>query len=301
MNYLVTGGAGFIGSHFLIQMVKKYPNDFYICFDALTYAGNLHNLDEIKDYPNFRFVHGDITKVSEVEDVFRKFKIHYVVNFAAETHVDNSISGPDIFYKTNVLGTVNLLNAARKFGVVRFHQISTDEVYGDLPLDSKFSFTETSPLKPSSPYSSSKAAADLAVLAYARTYGLDVTISRSVNNFGKNQYKEKLIPKTLDLIAHNQPIIIYGDGLNVRSWIDVDKNNYYIDLIVRYSNPGEIYNIADDIELTNLQMVYGILEKLSLDDYPINFVTDRPGHDLKMSVNPKKVRDFVNQVEEGFI
>ncbi|MBO8428010.1 MAG: GDP-mannose 4,6-dehydratase [Firmicutes bacterium] len=298
MKILVTGGCGFIGSNYLNVMIKKYPNDYFICLDKLTYAGNVNNLD-ILDEPNFKLVIGDICDEVIVSKILNE-GIDLIINFAAETHVDNSIINPKTFYKSNIFGVINLLELCKKYKVKRFHQVSTDEVYGDLPLDSNYSFKENDPLKPSSPYSSSKASAELITLAYYRTYGLDVTITRSVNNFGPHQNKEKFIPKIIDCIEKNQEIPVYGNGLNIRSWINVNKNNFYIDLISRYANSGEVYNISDNLELTNLEVIDKVSKYLKK-TYRIKFTKDRLGHDLKMSIDNTKLKRFVQAIEEGLI
>ncbi len=291
MVFLITGGAGFIGSNFLNKMVNKYPNDFYICFDKLTYAGNLSNLDKIKNNPNFKFIKGDITSVDDVENVFRNFKIDYVINFAAETHVDRSIDNPNIFLNTNVVGVSTLLNACKKFGIKRYHQVSTDEVYGDLPLNKPgLLFKEDSPLKPSSPYSASKASADLLCLAYYKTYNLPVTISRCSNNYGPYQFLEKLIPLMIDKAKNNEKMPIYGDGLNVRDWLYVDDHNFAIDLIVRNAKDGSIYNIGGNNEKNNLYIVKKILKELNKNESLICFVEDRKGHDRRYAIDSSKLQ-----------
>ena len=291
MIFLITGGAGFIGSNFLNLMVNKYPNDTYICFDKLTYAGNLENLDKIKDKPNFKFIKGDITSINDVENVFKSYKLDYVINFAAESHVDRSINNPNIFLNTNIMGVATLLNACIKYGIKRFHQVSTDEVYGDLPLDKpELLFNELSPLKPSSPYSASKASADLLCLAYHRTYNLPLTISRCGNNYGPYQYLEKLIPLMIDNAKNNKKLPIYGDGLNVRDWIYVDDHNLAIDLIVRNAKDGSIYNIGSNNEKNNIEIVKTILKELGKDESLISYVTDRKGHDKRYAIDSSKLQ-----------
>ena len=272
-------------------MVNKYPNDTYICFDKLTYAGNLENLDKIKDKPNFKFIKGDITSINDVENVFKSYKLDYVINFAAESHVDRSINNPNIFLDTNIMGVATLLNTCVKYGIKRFHQVSTDEVYGDLPLDKpEFLFNELSPLKPSSPYSASKASADLLCLAYHRTYNLPLTISRCSNNYGPYQYLEKLIPLMIDNAKNNKKLPIYGDGLNVRDWIYVDDHNLAIDLIVRNAKDGSIYNIGSNNEKNNIFIIKTILKELGKDESLISYVTDRKGHDKRYAIDSSKLQ-----------
>lgn len=289
-TFLVTGGAGFIGGNFLLTMVKKYPNDRYVCLDALTYAGNMETLEPIMNEPNFRFVHGDIRNRETVYKLFEEEKPDYVINFAAESHVDRSIDNPTIFLETNIIGTSVLLDACRKYGIRRYHQVSTDEVYGDLPLERKdLFFTEKTPLKTSSPYSASKASADLLVLAYHRTYGLPVTISRCSNNYGPYQFPEKLIPLVIQKAVNNEKIPIYGKGSNVRDWLYVGDHNNAIDLIVRNGKEGEVYNIGGHNERTNLEVVKTILKVLNKPESLISFVKDRPGHDLRYAMDPTKI------------
>lgn len=289
MNFLITGSAGFIGSNYLEIMVNKYHNDFFICFDKLTYAGDIERFKDLTNKPNFIFVKGDICSKKDVSNIFKKYKIDYIVNFAAETHVDTSIKDPSIFFKTNVEGVVNLLNYAVKYKVKRFHQVSTDEVYGSTDLDSKYQFKETDILCPSNPYSSSKASADLIALAYSKTYGLDVTISRSSNNFGKNQNSEKLIPLVIDKALKNEQIPIYGNGLNVRDWIYVEDNCDAIDFIVRNGKKGEIYNISTHNELSNIEIVKRILNHLGKPLDLIEYVEDRKAHDKRYALNTEKL------------
>ena len=272
-------------------MVNKYPNDTYICFDKLTYAGNLENLDKIKDKPNFKFIKGDITSIDDVENIFKSYKLDYVINFAAESHVDRSINNPNIFLDTNIMGVATLLNACVEYSIKRFHQVSTDEVYGDLPLDKpELLFNELSPLKPSSPYSASKASADLLCLAYHRTYNLPLTISRCSNNYGPYQYLEKLIPLMIDNAKNNKKLPIYGDGLNVRDWIYVDDHNLAIDLIVRNAKDGSIYNIGSNNEKNNLFIIKTILKELGKDESLISYVPDRKGHDRRYAIDSSKLQ-----------
>ncbi len=290
MKILVTGGAGFIGSNFLHYMVNKYKDYDFICLDALTYAGNYNNLKPILDSNNFRFVKGDISDKKIVEDLFEKENFDIVINFAAESHVDNSIKNPRLFLDTNIIGTQVLLSASLKYKVKRYHQISTDEVYGDLPLDRlDLLFTEDSNIKPSSPYSSSKASADLLALAYYRTYGLPVTISRCSNNYGPYQFPEKLIPVVITKALKNEKIPVYGDGKNVRDWINVYDHNVGVDLIIHNGKIGEVYNLGGHSEKTNLEVVKTILKHLNKPESLISFVKDRPGHDLRYAIDSKKV------------
>ena len=289
MKYLVTGGAGFIGSNYLHYVVNEYPKDEFICIDALTYAGNYNNIKSLESKKNFKFIHGDITDRDLVNKLFEDEKIDVVVNFAAESHVDNSIKNPGIFLTTNILGTQVLMDAARKYGVKRYHQVSTDEVYGDLPLDRPdLKFTEDTPIHTSSPYSSSKAGADLLVMAYYRTYGLPVTISRCSNNYGPYQFPEKLIPVIIKKALKDEKVPVYGKGENVRDWIHVHDHNVGVDLIVRNGKVGEVYNLGGHSERTNLEVVKTILKQLGKSEDLIEFVTDRPGHDLRYAIDSTK-------------
>ena len=290
MKILVTGGAGFIGGNFVHYMVNKYPEDEIVNLDLLTYAGNLETLKPVEDKPNYRFVRGDIADRPFIRDLFEKEKFDVVINFAAESHVDRSISDPGIFVQTNVLGTTTLLDASREFGVKRFHQVSTDEVYGDLPLDRPdLFFTETTPLHTSSPYSSSKASADLFVLAYHRTYGLPVTVSRCSNNYGPYQFPEKLIPLMISRALADEKLPVYGNGSNVRDWLHVYDHFVAIDLIVRNGKVGEVYNIGGHNERTNLEVVKTILKALGKPESLITYVTDRLGHDRRYAIDPTKL------------
>ena len=288
-NFLITGGAGFIASNYLLMMVDRHKEDRFVCLDVLTYAGNKGYLEPIMDRSNFRFVHGDIRDEALVDSLFQEERFDYVINFAAETHVDNSIKDPKLFFETNVIGTNVLLNAAVKYGVKRFHQVSTDEVYGGVDIGYPLKFDENSPLNPSSPYSSSKAAADLMVMSYKRTYGLAVSISRSSNNYGKNQHPEKLIPLIVKKAMNNEEIPIYGSGENVRDWLNVEDNVEAIDLIVRHGKDGEIYNIASHNERSNLQIVTMLLGALHKPYSLMKFVADRPGHDVKYQMDTSKI------------
>lgn len=289
MKFIVTGGCGFIGSNYLHYVVEKYPEDEFICIDSLTYAGNYHNLEPVLGKDNFRFVKLDITDRDGIDALFVVEKPDYVINFAAESHVDNSIKNPGIFVKTNVMGTQVLMDAALKHGVKRYHQVSTDEVYGDLPLDRPdLLFTEETPLHTSSPYSASKGGADLLVLAYMRTFKLPATISRCSNNYGPYQFPEKLIPHTIAAAMKDQNVSVYGEGKNVRDWIHVYDHNTGVDLIVRNGKAGEVYNLGGRAERDNLTIVKTILKALDKPESLIEFVTDRPGHDLRYAMDPTK-------------
>ena len=290
MKIIVTGGAGFIGSNFVIHMVKKYPEHEIVNLDLLTYAGNLENLKSVEDAPNYRFVKGDIADRKFVFDLFEKEKPDVIVNFAAESHVDRSIKDPESFVRTNVLGTTTLLDACKEYGIKRFHQVSTDEVYGDLPLDRPdLFFTEETPLHTSSPYSSSKASADLFVMAYHRTFGLPVTVSRCSNNYGPYQFPEKLIPLMISRALADEELPVYGTGENVRDWLHVSDHCEAIDLILQNGRVGEVYNIGGHNERTNLQVVKTILKALDKPESLIKFVTDRPGHDRRYAIDPTKM------------
>lgn len=290
MNILVTGGAGFIGSNFVYYMLNKYSDYRIVCLDKLTYAGNLSTLKKAMENPNFRFVKGDIADREFVFNLFVEEKFDIVVNFAAESHVDRSIEDPGIFLKTNVIGTQVLMDASRKYGVKRYHQVSTDEVYGDLPLDRPdLFFTEETPLHTSSPYSASKAAADLLVLAYYRTYKLPVTISRCSNNYGPYHFPEKLIPLMIIRALNDEKLPVYGDGSNVRDWLYVEDHCSAIDLIIHNGRVGEVYNIGGHNERTNLEVVKTILKELGKSEDLITYVKDRPGHDLRYAIDPTKI------------
>ena len=290
MKVLVTGGAGFIGSNFLHYEIDKHPEDDYVCLDALTYAGNYNNIKELEINPNYKFVKGDITDREFVDKLFQKENFELVINFAAESHVDNSIKNPGIFIQTNIAGTQVLMDACRKYGNIRYHQVSTDEVYGDLPLDRPdLKFTEETPIHTSSPYSSSKAGADLLVMAYYRTFGLPVTISRCSNNYGPYQFPEKLIPVVISKALNDEPVPVYGKGENVRDWIHVYDHNAGVDLIVRYGKVGEVYNLGGHSERTNIELVKLILKELGKPESLITYVTDRPGHDLRYAIDSTKV------------
>lgn len=289
-KYLITGGAGFIGGNFCHYMMNKYPKDKFVCLDALTYAGNKNTIKPLLEKPNFNFVQENICNREEIYKLFEKEKFDYVINFAAETHVDRSLKNPDIFLKTNIIGTQVLLDASRKYGIKRYHQVSTDEVYGDLPLDMpNLFFTEETPLHTSSPYSATKASADLLGLAYYRTFGVPVTISRCSNNYGPYQFPEKLIPLIIKKALANELLPLYGSGNNVRDWLHVYDHCTAIDLIIHKGRDGEVYNIGGHNERTNLEVVKVILKELGKPESLISFVLDRAGHDLRYAINPDKI------------
>ena len=290
MKLLVTGGAGFIGANFLHYWFKHHPQDEVWCLDVMTYAANLRSLDGLLDRPNFHFVKGDVADVELVNALFDEVRFDTVVHFAAESHVDRSIADASAFLRTNVLGTQVLLDAAKRTGVKRFHQVSTDEVYGDWPFDSSETFTETSPLKPSSPYAASKASADLLVLAYHRTYGLPVTISRCSNNYGPYQYPEKLIPAMVYHALKDESLPVYGSGLNVRDWLYVEDHCRAIDVILQKGSVGEIYNVGTNEEFTNLAVIETILAQLDKPKTLITHVADRLGHDRRYATNADKLK-----------
>lgn len=302
MVILVTGGAGFIGSNFIYYELDKYAEDRIVCIDALTYAGNLETLEEALKNERFVFYRGDIADGEFVNGVFAKEHPDIVVNFAAESHVDRSIEAPDIFLRTNVIGTMTLLEACRNYGIQRFHQVGTDEVYGDLPLDrTDLFFTEETPIHTSSPYSASKAAADLLVLAYHRTYGLPVTISRCSNNYGPYHFPEKLIPLMISRALADESLPVYGSGENVRDWLYVKDHCSAIDLVMRKGRNGEVYNIGGHNERTNLQVVKTILKELGKPETLITYVKDRPGHDMRYAIDPTKIRSELGwQPETSF-
>lgn len=290
MKILVTGGAGFIGSNFVFYMLEKHPDYDIVVLDALTYAGNLETLKDVMDLPRFSFVRGDIADKEAVYSLFEQEKPDVVVNFAAESHVDRSIEEPGLFLRSNILGTQVLMDASRKYGVKRFHQVSTDEVYGDLPLDRpELFFTEETPIHTSSPYSASKAAADLLVLAYHRTYGLPATISRCSNNYGPYHFPEKLIPLMIARALANESLPVYGKGENVRDWLYVEDHCAAIDRIIHDGREGEVYNIGGHNERTNLEVVKTILRELGKPESLIAFVRDRAGHDLRYAIDPAKM------------
>ena len=284
---LITGGAGFIGSNFIHYILSKYNDYQVINLDKLTYAANLDNLKDIEDNKNYRFIHEDIADQEFIFKLFENEKFDIVINFAAESHVDNSILNPQIFTITNILGTQVLLDACRKYNIKRFHQISTDEVYGELPLDDKnILFTEKTPLNPSSPYSASKASADMLVKSYYRTYSLPITISRCSNNYGPYQHLEKLIPLMISKAINN--------GLNVRDWLHVYDHCTAIDLIIHEGKIGEIYNIGGNNEKSNIDVVKIILKELGKSEKLIKYVNDRPGHDLRYAIDSTKIKTTLN-------
>ena len=290
MTILVTGGAGFIGANFVYLELKDHPEDRIVCLDKLTYAGNMETLKEAVENPQFRFVRGDICDRDAVFKLFEEEKPDIVVNFAAESHVDRSIEDPGVFLRTNILGTQVLMDASKEYGVKRYHQVSTDEVYGDLPLDRPdLFFTEDTPLKTSSPYSSSKAGADLLVNAYHRTFDLPVTISRCSNNYGPYQFPEKLIPLMIANALDDKPLPVYGEGLNVRDWLYVEDHCKAIDLIIRKGKVGEVYNIGGHNEMKNIDIVKIICQELGKPESLITFVTDRKGHDMRYAIDPAKI------------
>lgn len=290
MTIIVTGGAGFIGSNFVFHMLKAHPDYRIVCLDKLTYAGNLSTLEPVMDNPNFRFVKLDICDREGVYKLFEEEKPDIVVNFAAESHVDRSIENPEIFLQTNILGTAVMMDACRKYGIQRYHQVSTDEVYGDLPLDRPdLFFTEETPIHTSSPYSAAKAGADLLVQAYHRTFKLPVTISRCSNNYGPYHFPEKLIPLMISRALADESLPVYGDGMNVRDWLHVYDHCTAIDLILRKGRVGEVYNIGGHNEKTNLEVVKTILAALNKPESLIHFVKDRPGHDLRYAMDPTKI------------
>ncbi|EHN59920.1 dTDP-glucose 4,6-dehydratase [Oenococcus kitaharae] len=288
MNILVTGGAGFIGSNFIHYMLHKYPDYNLIDLDLLTYAGNLHNFDDIKDNPHHIFVHGNIRNAELVDYLFKTYDFDAVVNFAAESHVDRSILHPELFVQTNVEGTVNLLQTAKKYGIKKFLQVSTDEVYGTLGKNGFFN--EETPLAPNSPYSASKAAADLEVRAFYETYGLNVNITRTSNNYGPYQFPEKLIPLMVTNGMTGKQLPIYGDGENIRDWLYVEDHGRAIDLVLHNGKPGEIYNVGGHNERTNNQIVHLIVDNLGLSADRIKYVADRLGHDRRYAIDPSKIK-----------
>lgn len=290
MTLLVTGGAGFIGSNFIFYWLKHHPEDRVVCLDKLTYAGNLATLVPVMDHPNFRFVRGDICDRAAVKRLFEEEQPQAVINFAAESHVDRSIQAPEVFLQTNVLGTQVLLDACCAHGGVRFHQVSTDEVYGDLPLDRlDLLFTEESPLRPSSPYSASKAGSDLLTLAYCRTYGLPVTVSRCSNNYGPYQFPEKLIPRMIVRALAGKTLPVYGRGENVRDWLHVDDHCAALDAILQRGVAGEVYNIGGRSERTNLEIVGLICRRLDVPPEQVVHVADRKGHDKRYAIDSGKL------------
>ncbi len=292
MKIIVTGGAGFIGSNFIFYMLKKYPDYEIICVDKLTYAGNLSTLKGIMDNHRFRFVKLDICDREGIYQLFEEELPSMVVNFAAESHVDRSIENPSVFLETNIMGTAVLMDACRKYGIQRYHQVSTDEVYGDLPLNRPdLLFTEETPIQASSPYSSSKAAADLLVLAYHRTYELPVSVSRCSNNYGPYHFPEKLIPLVIVNALNDKPIPVYGTGENVRDWLYVDDHCKAIDLILHQGRVGEVYNIGGHNEMSNIDVVKTICNRLGKSHSSIVYVTDRKGHDMRYAIDSTKIQN----------
>lgn len=296
---LVTGGAGFIGSNFIYYLLENYPDCSVLCVDSLTYAGNLETLKPALENKNFKFIQVDITDRENIFKIFEDEKIDAVVNFAAESHVDRSIDNPEVFLKTNILGTQVLLDAVNKFSVKRFHQVSTDEVYGDLPLDRPdLFFTEDTPIHTSSPYSASKASADLLTQAYFKTYSTPVTISRCSNNYGPYHFPEKLIPLMIVNALHDKPLPVYGEGANIRDWLYVKDHCKAIDLILRGGTVGEVYNIGGHNERTNLDVVKTIVKALGKSEDMIKFVKDRPGHDRRYAIDPTKIHNTLGWLPE---
>ena len=299
MTVLVTGGAGFIGSNFIYYMLSAHPDYRIVCVDCLTYAGNLSTLENAIKNPNFRFYKTDICDRERICEIFETEKPDVVVNFAAESHVDRSIDSPEVFLRTNILGTQVMMDACRQYGVARFHQVSTDEVYGDLPLDRPdLFFTETTPLHTSSPYSASKAGADLLVLAYHRTYGLPATISRCSNNYGPYHFPEKLIPLMIANALNDKPLPVYGKGENVRDWLYVEDHCKAIDLIIRKGRVGEVYNVGGHNEMRNIDIVKLICQKLGKPESLITFVADRKGHDMRYAIDPTKIYEELGWLPE---
>ena len=299
MTIIVTGGAGFIGSNFIFHLLKEHPEDRVICLDKLTYAGNLSTLKDVMDKPNFRFVRLDICDRKGVYELFEEEKPDVVVNFAAESHVDRSIDDPGIFLQTNIAGTGVLMDACRTFGIGRYHQVSTDEVYGDLPLDRPdLFFTEDTPIRTSSPYSASKAGADLLVMAYHRTFALPVTISRCSNNYGPYHFPEKLIPLMIANCLNDKPLPVYGEGLNIRDWLYVEDHCKAIDLVIRRGRVGEVYNIVGHNDMRNIDIVKLICRELGKPESLITHVADRKGHDLRYAIDPTKIHNELGWLPE---
>ena len=292
MNVLVTGGCGFIGSHFLRYMMDTYTKDSFICLDALIYAGNKNNIKDLLEDSRLTMIEGNIRDVSFVDTLFVSYKPDVVVHFAAETHVDRSIVGPQVFLETNVIGTGVLLDACLRYGIERFHHVSTDEVYGALPLQGGSPFTEQSPLQPTSPYAASKASSDLLVLSYYKTYGLPITISRCSNNYGTHQYPEKLIPLMIQKALQGKSLPVYGDGLNVRDWIHVVDHCRAIDCILQKGRVGEVYNIGAREEISNIDLVKRMLDVLGKPHELITYVPDRLGHDLRYAIDSSKLESL---------
>lgn len=299
MTIIVTGGAGFIGSNFIFYMLAAHSDYRIVCLDKLTYAGNLSTLKSVIDKPNFRFIRLDICDRAGVYALFEEEHPDMVVNFAAESHVDRSIEDPSIFLQTNIIGTSVLMDACRKYGIGRYHQVSTDEVYGDLPLDRPdLFFTEETPIHTSSPYSSSKAGADLLVMAYNRTFGLPVSISRCSNNYGPYHFPEKLIPLMIANCLNDKPLPVYGKGLNVRDWLYVEDHCKAIDLVIHNGRVGEVYNIGGHNEVRNIDIVKLIVHELGKSEDLITYVTDRKGHDLRYAIDPSKIHNELGWLPE---
>ncbi len=299
MTIIVTGGAGFIGANFIFYMMSKYPDYRIICIDKLTYAGNLSTLAGVMNNYNFQFLNVYICDRGAIYSVFENERPDMVINFAAESHVDRSIEDPGVFLQTNIMGTSILMDACRNYGIVRYHQVSTDEVYGDLPLNKpELLFTEETPLHTSSPYSSSKASADLLVLAYHRTYGLPVSISRCSNNYGPYHFPEKLIPLTIVNALNNKNLPVYGQGLNVRDWLYVEDHCKAIDLIIHNGKLGEVYNVGGHNEMSNIDIVKLICKELGKPEKLINYVTDRKGHDMRYAIDPSKINKELGWLPE---
>lgn len=292
MNILVTGGCGFIGSHFLRYMMDIYANDSFICLDALTYAGNKNNIKDLLEDSRLTMIEGNIRDASFVDALFVTYKPDVVVHLAAETHVDRSITGPQVFLETNVIGTGILLDACLRYGIGRFHHVSTDEVYGALPLEGGVRFTEQSPLQPTSPYAASKASSDLLALSYYKTYGLPVTISRCSNNYGTHQYPEKLIPLMIQKALQGESLPVYGDGSNIRDWIHVVDHCRAIDFILQKGKVGEVYNIGAREEISNIDLVKRMLDVLGKPHELITYVPDRLGHDLRYAIDSSKLESL---------
>ncbi|MBR0343382.1 MAG: dTDP-glucose 4,6-dehydratase [Oscillospiraceae bacterium] len=290
MTIIITGGAGFIGGNYIHYHLATYPEDRVICMDKLTYAGNMSTLATVMNKPNFRFVRMDICDRKKVYALFEEERPDVVLNFAAESHVDRSIENPSIFLQTNIFGTSVLIDACREFGIARYHQVSTDEVYGDLPLNRPdLLFTEETPIHTSSPYSASKASADLLVMAYHRTYGIPTSISRCSNNYGPYQFPEKLIPLIIINALQDKPLPVYGEGMNVRDWLYVEDHCKAIDKVVRHGREGEIYNIGGHNEMRNIDIVRFICNELDKPESLITYVTDRKGHDLRYAIDSTKI------------
>ena len=299
MTVLVTGGAGFIGSNFVYYMLDKHPDYRIVCVDCLTYAGNLSTLEKALRSPNFKFYKTDICNRSDIYEIFETEKPDIIVNFAAESHVDRSIDNPEIFLQTNILGTQVMMDACRKYGITRYHQVSTDEVYGDLPLDRPdLFFTENTPIHTSSPYSASKASADLLVLAYHRTFGLPVSISRCSNNYGPYHFPEKLIPLMIANCLNDKALPVYGKGENVRDWLYVEDHCKAIDLIIHNGQVGEVYNVGGHNEMKNIDIVKLICKYLDKPESLITYVTDRKGHDMRYAIDPTKIHNELGWLPE---